>query len=308
MKIKGMKKKNIALVQGGPGLENKISLISAKAVAKALDQLNYKYFFVLADRKLPQILTSKKPDLVFLAVHGTYGEDGLLQSLCEYLKIPYTGSGVLASSLCMNKIFLKNFFIKNKFPTPDFDIVDSSWNSKRVSFYPVVVKSSHGGSSLGTYIVKQKKDLLTAVKKAKQIGAQVFIEEYMAGCREMAVSFLDGQILTPVEIKPKGGVYDYKRKYIKGESSYFVPPRVSPFVIEKIKSLSQKVFQSVNVRAYARADFLLQEDKIPWLLEVNTLPGLTEQSLLPKSAQHDGIGFVQLIEKILQLADTDYKF
>lgn len=303
-----MKKKNIALVQGGPGPENQISLISAKAVAKALDQLNYKYFLVSADKKLPQTLISKKPDLVFLAVHGTYGEDGLLQSLCEYLRIPYTGSGVLASSLCMNKIFLKDFFLKHKFPTPDFHVVDSNWNSKRVSSYPVVVKSSHGGSSLGTYIVKQQKDLLNAVKKAKQIGAQVFIEEYMPDCREIAVSFLDGRILTPVEIKPKGGVYDYKRKYVKGESSYFVPPKLSPFVIEKIKFLSEKIFQSVNVRAYARADFLLQGGKTPWLLEVNTLPGLTEHSLLPKSAQHDGVEFVQLIKKILQLADTDYKF
>ena len=303
-----MEKKNVALVQGGPGPENQISLISAKAVAKALDQLGYSYFFALADENLPQLLVSKRPDLVFLAVHGVYGEDGLLQSLCEYLKVPYTGSGVLASSLCMDKIFLKNFFLKHKFPTPDFHIVDSSWNSKRVSSYPVVVKSSHGGSSLGTYIVKGEKDLLPAIEKAKQMGASVFIEEYMADCRELAVSFLDGQILTPIEIEPKGGVYDYKRKYVKGESSYFLPPRMDPFVIEKIKSLSEKVFQSVNVRAYARADFLLQENKVPWLLEVNTLPGLTEHSLLPKSAQYDGIEFNQLIKKILQLADTDYKF
>lgn len=302
-----MKKKNIALVQGGLGLENEISFISAKAVARALDQLAYRYFIAEADQNLPQLLISKKPDLVFLAVHGVYGEDGLLQSLCEYLKIPYTGSGVLASSFCMDKIFLKNFFIKNKIPTPDFHIMDSSWSPEKISSYPVVVKSSHGGSSLGTYIVREEKDLLPSIEAAKKIGAKVFIEDYMTQCKEIAVSFLDGQVLTPVEIEPKGGFYDYKRKYVKGESSYFVPPRISPFVIEKMKSLSQKVFQSVGVRAYGRADFLLQDDKTPWLLEVNTLPGLTEHSLLPKSAQHDGIEFTQLIQKILQLADTDYK-
>ena len=302
-----MKKKNIALVQGGPGPESQISFISAKAVAKALDQLDCKYFLAEADQNLPQILISKKPDLVFLAVHGAYGEDGLIQSLCEYLKIPYTGSGVLASSLCMDKIFFKNFLIKNKIPTPDFHIVDSNWSPVKVSSYPVVVKSSHGGSSLGTYIVKEEKDLLTSIEKAKKIGAQVFIEEYLAECKEIAVSFLDGQILTPIEIEPKGGFYDYKRKYVKGESSYFVPPRIDPFVIEKIKLLSKNIFQAIGLRAYARADFLLQEGKTPWLLEVNTLPGLTENSLLPKSAKYDGIEFVQLIEKIVHIAGKDYK-
>ena len=303
-----MKKKNIALVCGGLGPESEISHTSAEAVAKALDQLNYNYFLAPADNNLFSLLISKKPDLVFLAVHGIYGEDGLIQSLCEYLKIPYTGSGVLASSLCMDKIFLKEFLLKHKIPTPDFHIVDSDWSPKKISSYPVIVKSSHGGSSIGTSIVKEEKDLFPAIEKAKQIGAQVFVEDYLANCKEIAVSILDKQILTPIEIKPKGDFYDYKRKYIKGESSYFIPPQVDPFVIEKIKLLSQSIFQTVAVRSYARADFLLEDGKTPWLLEVNTLPGLTEQSLLPKSAQYDNIEFPQLIEKIIQLATTDYKF
>jgi len=302
-----MKNKNIALVQGGLGPENEISLLSAQAVTKALDKLGYSYFIAPADHNLPQLLIARKPDVVFLAVHGAYGEDGLLQSLCEYLKIPYTGSGVLSSSLCMDKIFFKSFLLKHKIPIPDFHIVDDQWSSKKVPSYPVVVKSSHGGSSLGTYIVHKEQDLLLSIEKAKNFGASVFIEDYLTDCKEIAVSFLDGRVLTPVEIEPKGGFYDYKRKYIKGESSYFVPPRVNPFVMEKIKSLSRSVFKYTNVRSYARADFLLQKGKIPWLLEVNTLPGLTEHSLLPKSAQHDGIKFFQLIEKILNLADTDYK-
>ena len=302
-----MKTKNIALVQGGVGPESAVSLISAKAVARALDQLSYEYFIASADQNLPQLLLSKKPDLVFLAVHGIYGEDGLIQSLCEYLKIPYTGSGVLASSLCMDKIFFKNFLLRHKIPTPDFHVVDSHWNPKKLSSYPVVVKSSHGGSSLGTHIVREEKELLPSIKKAQKIGTPVFIEEYLADCKEIAVSFLDGKILTPLEIEPKGDFYDYKRKYSKGESSYFIPPRIDPFVIEKIKSLSESIFRLTNVRSYSRADFLLQKGKTPWLLEVNTLPGLTEHSLLPKSAQYDGMEFPQLIEKIVQLAATDYK-
>ena len=300
------KKKKIALIQGGMGPEKEISLISSKAVAKALKELNYNYFAAPADQNLPQLLISKKPDLAFLAVHGPYGEEGLIQSLCEYLKIPYTGSGVLSSSLCMDKIFFKKILLKNKLPTPDFQIVDSNWSPRSIASYPIVVKSSHGGSSLGTFIVKNKKDLPKALKQAKKIGAAIFIEKYLPSCREIAVSFLDEKVLTPVEIEAKGGFYDYKRKYVKGEASYFLPPRVKPFVIEKIKFLAEKAFQTMGLRSYGRADFLLQNDKTPWLLEVNTLPGLTETSLLPKSAKHDGINFTRLIQKIIQMAGTDY--
>ncbi len=300
--------KNIALIQNDLGLEAEVSRESAKAVAQALVQLGYKYFMASANQNLPQLLLSEKPDLAFLAVHGPYGEDGCLQSLFEFLKIPYTGSGILASSLCMDKIFFKNWLIQNKFPTPDFYVVPPTGSTKTDFAYPVVVKSSHGGSSLATYIVKEKKQVLPFVKKAKQIGSPVFIEDYLPHCREIAVSFLDGQILTPVEIEPKGEFYDYKRKYIKGKSSYFIPPRIDPLVLEKIKSLAERVFRSLPIYSYARADFLLEKDKTPWLIEVNTLPGLTKNSLLPKSAQYDGIDFPELIQKIVHLADTDYKF
>ncbi|MCZ0932530.1 MAG: D-alanine--D-alanine ligase [Oligoflexia bacterium] len=306
---KTYKQKNIkiALIQGGLGPEREISLMSAKAVAKAFDKLGYKYFNVTADQSLFQSLYSEKPDLAFLAVHGLYGEDGLVQSICEFLKIPYTGSGVLASSLCMDKIALKKLLQKYKIPLPDFEIIDNNWKAKKI-FYPAVVKSSHGGSSLGTYIIKKQTELLPAIKKAKQIGTTVFIEEYIKETKEIAVSFLNGKILTPVEIKPKGKFYDYKRKYTKGESLYYTPPKLDPFVAEKIKSLAQKIFQIANVRSYARADFLVEKKQTPWLLEVNTLPGLTEQSLLPKSAKYDGIPFVELIERITQQAQTDYQF
>ena len=301
------KYKKIALVQGGLGSEKEISLMSAKAVAKAFDKIGYKYFTATADHNLFQTLQLEKPDLAFLAVHGLYGEDGIIQSICEFLKIPYTGSGILSSSLCMDKIALKKLLLKYKIPLPDFEIATSNKKTQKAFSYPLVVKSSHGGSSLGTYIVKQQKDLLTALKKAKQIGSPVFIEDYIKESKEVAVSFLDGKILTPVEIKPKGRFYDYKRKYTKGQSLYYTPPKLDPFVIEKTKSLAKKIFQIVNVRSYARADFLIEKNKIPWLLEVNTLPGLTEQSLLPKSAKYDGISFVELIKIITLSAQTDYQ-
>ena len=301
------KYRKIALIQGGLGPESKISLMSAKAVAKAFDKLGYKYFRLTADHSLFQSLQSEKPDQAFLAVHGLYGEDGLIQSICEFLKIPYTGSGVLSSSLCMDKMALKKLLLKHKIPTPEFERIQTAWTAKKNS-YPLIVKSSHGGSSLGTYIVKNKKELSLAVKKAKQIGTSVFIEEYIKDSKEAAVSFLNGKILTPIEIKPRTGFYDYKRKYTKGQSLYYIPPKLDPFVIAKLKSLAKKIFQIANVRSYARADFLIEKKQTPWLLEVNTLPGLTEQSLLPKSAKYDGISFVELIEQITNSAQTDYPF
>ena len=297
---------NIALVFGGLGLESQVSALSAKSVSRALDQLGLSYFKAPVDEGLFKLLISKKPDLAFISAHGTYGEDGLPQAVCEILKIPYTGSGVLASALCMDKVFLKKLFFKNKLPTPDFYPVDSSLSFKSLSTFPVVVKASHGGSSLGTYIVERPEDLDEAIQKAKEIGREVFMEEYIPNCREIAVSFLENRILSPVEIEPKGNFYDYKSKYTSGSSSFFVPPRVDSFVLERIKALAREAFQLAGVRGYARADFLLQEDKSPFLLEINSLPGLTPNSLLPKAAQKDGIKFHHLIDKIIQLAQRDY--
>ena len=303
---KKLSSKKIALIQGGAGPENAISLMSGKAVQKAFDRLNYKYFVVTADSHLFQKLLLEKPDIAFLALHGMYGEDGLSQSICEFLKIPYTGSGVLASSLAMDKVFTKKLLMQHKIPTPDFQLVDDSWNIKLVPSYPVVVKASHGGSSLGVFLVKKQKDILVAIEKAKKIGSKVFIESYLKESKELAVSFLQGKILTPVEIQPKRNFYDYKRKYVKGETKYLLPSSLDPFVIEKTKSLAKRFFEIIGVRSYARADFLIQNNQTPWLLEVNTLPGLTEHSLLPKSAKYDGISFVELIEQITNSAQTDY--
>ena len=305
-KVAHKSKYKIALIEGGPGPERDISLISAGRVAQAFDELGYDYFRVTADRELCQTLLTHKAQLAFLALHGLYGEDGTVQALCEWLKIPYTGSGILASALCMDKIASKKLLEKYKIPIPDFEVITEG---KAISnqTYPVVVKSSHGGSSLGTEIVKQKSQLLAGIKKAQELGTAVFLEEYIPSAKEIAVSFLDGHILTPIEIEPKGRFYDYKRKYTKGETRYYLPPRLDPFVIEKTKALARKVFKILNVRSYARADFLVDKNNTAWLLEVNTLPGLTPQSLLPQSAKKEGISFTELIKRITDKAQTDYK-
>lgn len=303
MSVTSLKNKKIALIQGGPGPEKDISHKSAQAVKKILEKHTRFVFPIEADKNLCESLIRYKPDLAFLAVHGVFGEDGLVQSVCELLRLPYTGSGVLASALCMDKLFFKKFLRQNKIPTPEFqEIKEGKINLP----FPLVVKSSHGGSSLGTYIVKTKTAFKEAVWKAEKLSGSVFAEQFIPKGSEIAVSFLGETVLTPLEIVPKGGFYDFKRKYTKGQSEYFLPARLDGEVIETLKVLSKKVIKLTGLRAYGRLDFIVDKENQPWLLEANTLPGLTATSLLPKSARYDGISFSHLIEIILSLAQTDY--
>ena len=301
------KNKKIAIIQGGLGPEKEISYKTAQSVKRVLEKEPCSLIAIEADKNLSQNLVDHSPDLAFLAVHGPFGEDGCVQAICELLRLPYTGSGILSSSICMDKLFFKKFMIKNKIPTPDFiEKVNSSFVFENSLPFPLVVKSSHGGSTLGTYIVQREESLHEAIKKAESFGTSLFLEQFISNGKEIAVSFLDGKILTPLEIVPKGGVYDFKRKYTKGETEYFVPARLKPKILEKIKILSEKIVDLAEVRTYARLDFIVDKNDCPWFLEVNTLPGLTETSLLPKSADYDGISFSQLIQTILTNAQTDY--
>ena len=299
--------KKVALIQGGEGLEKEISYKSSKAVAEALERLPCSYVTMEANSTLFSQLKTEKPDIAFLGLHGIYGEDGCAQAICEFLKIPYTGSGVLSSAMCMDKVFFKQVLMQNKIPTPEFHVLNHSQIPPSVE-YPFVLKASHGGSSLGTFFIEKNSNFNFYLKKAKEIGQSVFIEKKISNYHEVTVSFLNGKILTPIEIEPKTGVYDYKSKYEKEQTNFHLPPRLDSLVIEKIKLLSEKAFQLARVRNYARIDFLVENNKIPWVIELNTLPGLTKTSLLPQSAEHDGIPFSQLIEIILKNATTDYDF
>ena len=286
-------------------MEREISRQTARCVEKVLKTFPGSYFTVEADGGLFQRLQAEKPDRAFLGVHGIYGEDGLIQAVCELLKIPYTGSGLLASAVCMDKLFFKNLLLKNKIPTPAFQPVRSPRDIPAKGKYPLTVKASHGGSTLGTFIVKSPEELPPALKKAKALGRSVFIEDFLSGGKEVAVSWLNGRLLTPVEIVPESGFYDYKHKYETGHTDYILPPRLPPLVTERLKALSEKVIALTDVRGYARLDFIVKDDT-PWLLELNTLPGLTETSLLPKSARRDGMDFPKVIETILSAARLDY--
>ena len=303
MNLKG---KKVALIQGGDSPEREISYKSSAVVESVLKNLPCSYVKVEADSSLPAQLQIEKPDIAFIGLHGAYGEDGCVQALCELLKIPYTGSGVLSSALCMHKIFFKEMLVKNKIPTPEFQVLTTPQTP--LLPYPLVLKASHGGSSLGTFILKDDSELKTYFPKAKQLGQAVFVEKKISSCQEIAVSIFNEKILTPIEIKPKRGFYDYKSKYEKGQTTFLIPPEIDKMIIEKIKHLSEQVFRMSNVRGYGRLDFLLDKNQVPWVVELNTLPGLTKTSLLPQSTQYDGISFTELIKGILESATTDYDF
>ncbi len=329
--------KKIALIQGGLGIERDISLITGNNVAQSFTKLKVSFKTFEADEDLFEKLKKYKPDLAFLAVHGPYGEDGTLQGLLEYLKIPYTGSGVLLSALCMDKALFKKwlslqkisnpFFIQLKktvkhinlsFSNLDTDIKlpdlysrkpDSILEKKLVEnppFLPCVVKPCRSGSSIGVHICHSQKDWEDAIKDAFTIDSDVLVEQYIEGV-ETAVSILNGQLLTPVEIQPSAGhFYDFKRKYEKNQSQYFVPPRLNPNIIKKLQNITDQIQKIFQIKTYGRMDFIVDKKENIYVLEFNTLPGLTPLSLLPKSAQYDGISYDEVILKILESASLDY--
>ncbi len=301
--------KMTALVQGGLGAEREISLMSARAVATAFDELNIPYKVISAGKDIAGRLSDLKPDLAFLAVHGKYAEDGALQGICEYLKIPYTGSGVLSSALCMDKCVFKDLISRYKIPTARYQNMNFSQadTARNLNIpFPLVVKPSREGSSLGISICRKKREWEPALEKALKYDNKILLESYIKG-RELAVSFVEGRMLTPVEIVPSSEFYDYKSKYHSSKTQYILPPRLNKQVIQQCKKWVLKTADILRINSYCRMDFIIQNDTVPLMTEVNTLPGLTNHSLLPKSAKYDGMNFNSLILTILKSARLDYK-
>lgn len=304
--------KKIALLVGGMGAEREVSLNTGKAFQKALDELKANYTVIDAGPDLPEQLSKLKPDVALLALHGKYAEDGTVQGLCEYMKIAYSGAGVMASALCMNKYFTKQILSFNKIPTAEFEFVNArTTNLETYTLQKlkgaVVVKPSREGSSVGISIVKDsKKQLAEALKIAAQFDKEILIEEFIAG-HEVTVPILDEKALTPIEIVPKEEFYDYKRKYTAGATDYIMPPRLDPKVVEQLKIFALQAHKACQVRTYSRVDFRVSTDGQPFCMEINTLPGCTQTSLLPKAAAHEGISFAQVIKILIDKASCDYE-
>ncbi len=302
--------KKIALIQGGLGAEKKISHMTGASFAKALLELKYPFEVVEADGQLPVRLAQCEADVALLAVHGKYAEDGVAQALCEYLKIPYTGSGVLSSALCMDKVVHKQLLRQNNLPTPNFKVVDTQ--EEDISTlkvppmpWPLVIKPAREGSSIGIHIVEENKEFYSGLKDAAQYDRFLLIEQFIKGT-EMTVPIWLGRSLTPIEIAPKTGFFDFKNKYTKGFTDYHLPVRLDSKIISHCQKIATEACKKSYIKTYARVDFIVSTKGAPYIIEINTLPGFTPLSLFPMSARHEGITFLDLIKGLIENASLDY--
>ena len=291
---------HITVLRGGPSAEREVSLRSGTAVAQALRYLGHQVDEVdpiPGDLQIPA-----GTQVVFLALHGTYGEDGTVQSELEELGLPYTGCGVSASLYAFDKILTKRRCLKAGVPSARFErFIDASAPWPNGWKPPVVLKPTRQGSSVGLQFVDRIEDFPSALAESLGHGGEVLMEERIVG-RETTVGILDGSPLPVVEVRPKSGSYDYTNKYTAGRTEYFCPADFEAAVTAQIQQAALAAFHAVGGRDYARVDVMVQPDGSPVVLEVNTLPGMTETSLLPKAAAAAAIPFPQLCERMVQLA------
>jgi D-alanine-D-alanine ligase len=292
----------IALLYGGYSREREISIKSGKAVEKALNQLGYTYkvFDIIERDKFIKEILEYKPDLAFIVLHGKGGEDGTIQAILEFLGIPYTGSDMKTSVIVMDKVLTKMYLKNFGIPTPDwiFFTEEKEALNYRPDF-PAVVKAPTEGSSIGVYIVNNQQEYENAVKEVFNLDDKVLVEKFIKG-RELTVSILDDEVFDIVEVVVSEGFYDFNNKYITGKTQYICPAQLDEDVYKSIQNLGHKVYKLLNCKGPARVDIILENDNNPYVLEVNTIPGMTEFSLLPKAALARGITFNQLVEKIIK--------
>lgn len=295
-------------MKGGKSPEREISLKSGKAIEEALCKAGYYTLSIdpVEDERL-SLLIREKVDAVFIALHGPGGEDGTIQGWLETLNIPYTGSGVLASALAIDKKSSRKIWEAEGLKQPDYLVINrKGFSAEDFSFLhlPFIVKPGRSGSTLGVSLVKEGKELSSALQKAFSYDQEyVLIEEYIQG-RELTVGILDDpepRALPVIEIVPEHEFYDYETKYTQGKSQYIVPARFAPEEYRKIQNVALKAYKSLGCRDFARVDMIWREGEV-YLLEINTVPGMTEISLFPKAARAEGMEFYQLVDKIVQRA------
>lgn len=293
-----LKKKRVGILMGGMSAERAISLKTGEAIFNALKRLGYNPFKIDVDRAISRRLMEEKIDVAFIALHGRYGEDGCIQGLLEILGIPYTGSGVTASAVALNKIMAKRVFLAAGLPTPNFQVLNSPLGAGYIEIpFPVIVKPATEGSSIGVKKVESVETLKNAIEEVMSYSSTVLIEEFINGS-EVTFGVLEGKVFAPVEIRPRQGLYDYKSKYTPGMTEYIIPAPIEEEVYEGAKAIAEKAYQAVGCRGAARVDMIIN-GRGPWILEINTIPGMTETSLLPKAASVEGMDFDRLVEEML---------
>ena len=301
-------KKKILIISGGISKERLISLDTGIQVAKELKKNGYNIKISEPDNQLGKNINQFKPNIIFNALHGQFGEDGYIQTILEGFKIPYTHSGVVASSLAMNKEISKKIFIKNRITTPKF--ITYSYEKKNLNLiktiekkfkFPVVLKPINEGSSVNVFICT-KKNIFKTLKSMKSYK-KIIIEEFIPG-REIQVAIMGNKKLGAIELKPKRKFYDYQAKYdVCAKTEHIIPVKLSKNKLQEVMNMALKAHKVIGCKGVTRSDFKFYNNKF-YLLEINTQPGMTRLSLVPEIAKHKGITFIKLIEWILKDAST----
>jgi len=308
--IAPLKDKRVVVVSGGWSSEREVSLLSGRNVFEALRRQGVEAvsFDLASPDDLPKLL-KEKPDVIFIALHGKPGEDGSFQGFAEVAGIPYTGSGVEASAIGIDKWVSKWVFARNDIPTPRFipipgdaDHVPAAQKAAAEFGFPVIIKPRFEGSSVGVHIVHEELSLLEQTRRVQAEFGDVLLEEFISGVTGTA-GILGDEVLPLLELVPKTReFYDYQAKYTKGETQFICPARMDAEQAELTQELALRAFRSIGARHFGRVDFMLAENSQPYLLEVNTIPGLTDLSDLPAEAEVVGISYDQLIVRITLMA------
>ncbi len=287
----------VAVLKGGPSAEREVSLASGAAISEALRGRGYTVHECDVDGVSLDLPAGV--EAVFIALHGTYGEDGSLQAQLEARGMPFTGSGSASSRLAFDKVASKRCFDAAGIPTPAYEVLEGS--ARRTLPLPLVVKPPRQGSSIGISKVFAEAEWPAALEAARAFGDDVLVEAFIEG-RELTVGIVGGDVFPVVEIRAPDGYYDYRAKYTKGLTQYLVPAPLEAAVAAECQELAQRVFSALGCRGLGRVDIRLTPEGRPYVLELNSIPGFTGTSLLPKAAQAAGISFPDLCEKVLDLA------
>lgn len=301
----------IGVLCGGLSSERDISLKSGHAIYDALlkEGLNVEEIDLQSEEEPAVIATLRKAsiDIAFIAMHGRFGEDGKLQALLEKMDVPYVGSDSLASAFAMDKITSRKIFEEHAIPVPAYRVCDRNVNAdffRGDVKFPFVVKPSSQGSSIGISLVRSPEEIQRALSTAFCYDSRILIEDYIKG-KELTVGILDTFALAPIEIVPKSDFFNFQAKYSAGITDYLLPAPIAPELSEQVKALSLRAHRALGCRHFSRVDLLLDEQNNPFVLEVNTIPGFTATSLLPKAARYQGIAFSELCLTLLKMALRD---
>ena len=302
----------VAVLAGGLSLERDVSLRSGRRVAEALSDRGHEVTRLDLDEELVDRLRDVDADVCYLALHGKAGEDGSIQGLLELLQLPYTGPDSIASAIAWDKAICKGLLARAGIATPDWvaiasDAIQDMGAARALDQVaerlgsPLIVKPSQGGGSMGVRRVEAEDDLAAALGAAYNYHDVVLVERFIAGA-EVAVSVVDGQALPAIEIVPRAGAYDFAARYTHGATEFFAPARLDNATLERCRDIAVAAYEAVGCRDVSRADLMVDESGRPWLLELDTCPGMTETSLLPMAAQAAGWAFADLCERITRLA------